>query len=69
MSKKTHFYMNGFALDLVLKRRLRATRKWTIFDESNHSDQSQQTQTIKLTNQNSKKIHVAAPKRGKTRAR
>ena len=26
----THFYMNGFALRLVLKQRQQATRKWSI---------------------------------------
>ena len=28
--KKTHFHMNGFALGLGLKKRLRTTRKWAI---------------------------------------
>ena len=32
---------------------------------SNHSDQSE-SQTIKRTNQNSKQLHVAGTKRGKT---
>ena len=27
---RTHFHMNGFALRLVLKQRLKRTRKWPI---------------------------------------
>ena len=27
---RTHFHMNGFALTLVLKQRLKKTRKWPI---------------------------------------
>ena len=37
-------------------------------NQRNHFDQSQKTQTIWWTNQNSKQIHVAGAKRGKTTA-
>ena len=30
MTNKTHIHMDGFALGLGLKRRLRETRKWAI---------------------------------------
>ena len=40
----------------------------TALNQSNHSSQSQKTETIQWTNQNSKKIHPADAKRGKTRA-
>ena len=38
-------------------------------NQSNHSSQSQRTQIIQRTNQNSKKSQVAETKRGKTRAK
>ena len=31
MTIKSHFYINGFALGLAFKERLRATRKWPIY--------------------------------------
>ena len=37
-------------------------------NRSNYPSQSQQTQIIQWTNQNSKQIHVTSAKRGKTRA-
>ena len=37
-------------------------------NQSNYPSQSQQTQIIQWTNQNSKQIHVTSAKRGKTRA-
>ena len=33
MMIKNHFHKKGFALDLVLKQRLAASRKWPIADD------------------------------------
>ena len=38
---------------------------WLNQNQSNHSSQSQRTQTVQWTNQKSKKLHVADEKRGK----
>ena len=54
LEQGTHFYMNGFALRLVLKERQKATRKWPVVvvmfeNKRNVVNRSQNNENGKMT--------------------
>lgn len=58
----------AFVVQCSLQRQQQAVFTWVPWNKDlrSHSSQSQRTQIIRWTNQNSKQIYVAVPKSGKT---